>query len=57
MHLLVIQDLAGNTFLFFSFFGHMHGIQEFPGQRLNPSCSCNLCHSWILNPLYPSGNS
>ena len=24
---------------------------EFPDQGSDPSCSCNLCHCWILHPL------
>ena len=31
-------------FSFFFFFCHTHGIWKFPGQGLNLSCSCDLCH-------------
>ena len=36
--------------------GHVHSIWKFPGQRLNPSCSCNLHRSCdnigFFNPLF-----
>ena len=32
-------------FCWFIYFGHVHGIQKFLGQRLNPSHSCNQSHS------------
>ena len=51
-------------FSFFSFFfflnGRTHNIRKFLGQGLNPSCSCNLCHSGsnagYFNPLYLAGD-
>ena len=40
----------------YNFYGHTHGIQKFPGHRLNPSHSCNLCHgcgnAGFFNPLH-----
>ena len=30
--------------LFFFFFSHSCGTWKFPGQELNPSCSCNPSH-------------
>ena len=38
------------------FYGYTHGIWKMPGQRLNPSCSCNLCHSCSTGPLHWPGN-
>ena len=32
--------------VFVLFFGCTRGIWKFPGQGLNPSHSCDLCHSW-----------
>ena len=32
-------------FFFLFFFGYTHGIWKFPVQRLNPSCSYDLCYS------------
>ena len=32
-------------FLYFFFFGHICSMWKFPGQRLNPCCSHNLCQS------------
>ena len=33
------------VFFFSFFFGSTHGIWKVPGQGLNLSCSCDLCHS------------
>ena len=44
----------------FKKFSHTHGIWEFLGQGLNPSHSCNLCHSLgnrSFNPLCHIWNS
>ena len=36
-------NAAACSFFFF-FFGCTHSMWKFPGQDLNPSRSCNLCH-------------
>ena len=41
MHLKVII-----VNLFFLFFSHTCSLWKFPGQALNLSCSCSLCHSY-----------
>ena len=40
------QELPCLFFFFFFFFGHTCSIWKYPGHELNPSCSCNLQHSW-----------
>ena len=35
----------GQSFFFFSFFGHTYSARQFPGQGSNPSCTCDLSHS------------
>ena len=45
---------------FYIFYGHTWGIWKFPGQGLNPSCSCDLCCSCSnpvsFNPLCQVGD-
>ena len=45
--------------MFCPFFGHTHSIWKLPGQGLNPSHSCDLCHSCSntgsFNPLHWAG--
>ena len=52
--------LVCKVFFFFFFNGCAHGIWRFPGQRLNLSCSYELCHSCgntrSFNTLCQAGN-
>ena len=43
IHMIFIYLILFIKYLYF--FGLIHSIWNFPGQGLNPSCSCNLCHS------------
>ena len=44
---------------YFIFMAYAFGIWKFPGQRLNLSCSCNLCctcgNTGFFNPLHQAG--
>ena len=48
------------VFFFFLFYGCTCGVWKFPGQGLNPSHSCDLCHSCsnveFFNPLCWAGD-
>ena len=53
-----ITNELGHFILYFPelffFNGHTHRIWKFPGQGLNLSCSCDLCHR-SFNPLHQAG--
>ena len=43
----VIQSMLFFSFFFFYFYGYTHSLWKFPGQGLNPSCTCSNAESLI----------